>query len=143
MGIDLADIDLETPIGELEQYNVQGIVKGLIESAPDKTWTFGDLLRYRSAMQIVGTPEQIADELELWADAGVDGVNVSYYTTPGSFVEFIEGVTPVLQERGLQQREYGPGTLREKLTDGRSGPLLNERHPGAAIRRERLVGALV
>jgi FMN-dependent oxidoreductase (nitrilotriacetate monooxygenase family) len=140
MGIDLADIDLGTPIGELEQYNVQGIVKGLIESAPNKTWTFGDLLRYRSAMQIVGTPEQIADELQLWADAGVDGVNVSYYTTPGSFVEFIEGVTPVLQERGLQQRDYAPGTLREKLTDGRSGPLLNERHPGAAIRRERLVG---
>ena len=37
-----------TPIGELEQYNTQGIVKGLIDSAPDKTWTFGDLLANRS-----------------------------------------------------------------------------------------------
>ena len=58
-------------------------------------------------------------------------------------MDFIEGVTPVLQERGLQQRDYAPGTLREKLSDGRSGPLLNERHPAAAIRRERLVGSLV
>jgi FMN-dependent oxidoreductase (nitrilotriacetate monooxygenase family) len=143
MGVDLAEVDLDTPIGELERYNTQGIVKGLIEMSPDKTWTFGDLLKYRSAMRIVGTPEQIADELQRWADAGIDGVNVSYFTTPGSFEDFIDGVTPVLQERGLQQREYVPGTLREKLTDGASGPRLNDRHPAAAIRRERLqsVGA--
>ncbi len=59
-----------------------------------------------------------------------------YYTTPGSFVEFIDGVTPVLQERGLQQDEYRPGTLREKLTDGTDGPRISERHPAAAYRRE-------
>jgi hypothetical protein len=142
MGVDLSDIDLDTPIGDLESYNTQGIVKGLIESAPDKTWTFGDLLQYRSAMRIVGTPEQIADELQRWSDAGIDGVNMSYYTTPGSFVEFIDGVMPVLQERGLAQREYRPGSLREKLSDGHKGPLLDPTHPGAAIRRERLAGVL-
>jgi long-chain alkane monooxygenase len=135
MGVDLSEIGLDTPIGELEQYNIQGIIKGLIESAPDKTWTFGDLLGYRSAMRVVGTPEQIADELERWAEAGVDGVNMPYFTTPGSFADFIDGVTPVLQERGLQQREYAPGTLREKLADGGSGPRLQESHPGARPRR--------
>ena len=87
---------------------------------------------------MVGTPEQIADSLQEWADAGVDGINLMYHVTPGSFEDFIDGVTPVLQERGLQQSEYRPGTLREKLTDGRAGPLLDERHPGAAVRRERL-----
>ncbi|HEV7941276.1 MAG TPA: LLM class flavin-dependent oxidoreductase [Solirubrobacteraceae bacterium] len=143
MGVDLAEIDLDTPIGELERYNTQGIVKGMIETSEDKTWTFGDLLMYRSAMRIVGTPEQIADQLQRWADAGVDGINVSYYTTPGSFEDFIEGVTPVLQQRGLQQREYTPGTLREKLTDGASGPRLNDRHPAAEIRRKHLRGVQV
>ncbi len=64
-----------------------------------------------------------------------------YHVTPGSFADFIDGVTPVLQERGLQQRDYAPGTLREKLADGGAGPRLNERHQGAAVRRERLVGA--
>jgi FMN-dependent oxidoreductase (nitrilotriacetate monooxygenase family) len=142
MGVDLAGIDLDTPIGELEQYNSRGGVKSLLDLAPDKTWTFRDLLAQRAANRVVGTPEQIADRLQVLADAGVDGINVTYYTTPGSFVDFIEGVTPVLQERGLQQREYTPGTLREKLSDGESGPLLNERHPGAAIRRERLAGAV-
>jgi hypothetical protein len=57
-----------------------------------------------------------------------------YHTTPGSFEDFIDGVTPVLQARGLQQREYAPGTLREKLSDGNSGPRLNDRHPAARFR---------
>jgi FMN-dependent oxidoreductase (nitrilotriacetate monooxygenase family) len=135
IGVDLSAYDLDTPISELEKTNVQGMVKSLIESAPDKAWTFGDLLRYTADLRIVGTPEQIADRLEIWAAAGVDGINVMYHTTPGSFVDFIDGVTPVLQERGLQQREYVPGTLREKLGDGRSGPRLNERHPAARFRR--------
>ena len=42
----------------------------------------------------------------------------------------------MLQERGLPQREYAPGTLREKLSDGAAGPRLNERHPGAGFRRQ-------
>ena len=129
MGVDLAEIPLDTPIGEVENYNSRGFVKWLREEAADRDWTFGDALAYRAINRVVGTPEQIADRLQEWADAGVDGINVTYYTTPGSFVDFIDGVIPVLQERGLAQREYRPGTLREKLTDGADGPRLNERHP--------------
>jgi FMN-dependent oxidoreductase (nitrilotriacetate monooxygenase family) len=135
LGIDLSVIDLESPLWELPTANVKGIVRGLIESAPDTSWRFGDLLRFLVELRVVGTPEQVADELESWADAGIDGINVMYHTTPGSFAEFIDGVTPVLQERGLQQREYAPGTLREKLTDGAAGPRLVHRHPAAAYRR--------
>jgi FMN-dependent oxidoreductase (nitrilotriacetate monooxygenase family) len=134
MGVDLSEIDPATPIGELEQYNAQGVVKGLIDTAPDKDWTFGDLLAFRSSNRVVGTPEQIADELETWAEAGVDGINVTYFTTPGSFADFIDGVTPVLQERGLQQEDYAPGTLREKLAGGGAGPRLKDSHPGAKVR---------
>ncbi len=141
LGIDLSEVDLDAPVGDLSEANVQGVVRGLVESAPDKSWRFGDLLRYIVDLRIVGAPEQVADQLQVWADAGVDGINLMYHTTPGSFADFIDGVAPVLQERGLMQREYAPGTLREKLADGKSGPLLNKRHPGAAVRRERLAGA--
>ena len=141
LGLDLSEVDLDAPVGDLSEANVQGVVRGLVESAPDKSWRFGDLLRYIVDLRVVGAPEQVADQLQVWADAGVDGINLMYHTTPGSFADFIDGVAPVLQERGLMQREYRPGTLREKLSDGRSGPLLNERHPGAAVRRERLAGA--
>lgn len=133
LGIDLSAIDLDAPIGELPEANVQGVVRNLVEAAPDKTWRFGDLLRYVVDLRVVGAPEQVADELARWADAGVDGINLMYHTTPGSFADFVDGVVPVLQERGLAQREYAPGTLREKLF-GR-GPRLPETHRGARFRR--------
>lgn len=138
MGVDLSGIDLETPIGELDDYNTQGIAKGLIDSAPDKTWTFGDLLASRAMNRVVGTPEQIADALEGWLEVGVGGINMPYYVTPGTFVDFVDGAVPELQRRGLMQSEYAPGTLREKLADGRLGSRLPDSHPGGRTRRERL-----
>lgn len=135
LNVDFSAYDLDSPIREIETEGVQGVVKGFLEAAPDKNWTLGDLLRYMSDNRVVGTPEQIADALQEWSDAGIDGINIRYMTTPGTFEDFIDGVTPVLQERGLQQRDYRPGTLREKLTDGRSGPRLNARHPGRAYAR--------
>jgi FMN-dependent oxidoreductase (nitrilotriacetate monooxygenase family) len=138
MGIDLAGIDLDTSIGELGQYNMQGIARSLLDSAPDQTWTFGDLLASRAMNRIVGTPEQIADALEGWAEVGVGGINMSYYTTPGSFRDFVDGAVPELQRRGLMQSEYTPGTLREKLADGAAEARLPGTHPGGRTRRERL-----
>jgi hypothetical protein len=53
------------------------------------------------------------------------------WVIPGSFAEFADKVLPVLRERGLAQKEYAPGTLREKLF---GAPRLNDRHPAAAYR---------
>ncbi|XBS71538.1 hypothetical protein ABK905_11795 [Acerihabitans sp. KWT182] len=78
--------------------------------------------------RIVGTPEHIAHRLALWQEAGIDGVNVAYQTTPGSFVEFIDYVMPVLAQRGLAQTDYAPGTLRERFFPGREARI-NDRHP--------------
>ncbi|KAB7704713.1 NtaA/DmoA family FMN-dependent monooxygenase [Bacillus aerolatus] len=65
---------------------------------------------------VVGSPEQVADSLEEWVDVtGVDGFNVAYAITPGTFEDFVEYVVPILQERGLVQKEYGEGTFRRKL----------------------------
>ena len=81
---------------------------------------------------LTGTPEQIADALEEWQEKGVDGFNIVYSVTPGTFSDFIEGVVPVLQSRGLVQKEYSPGTLREKVF---GAPRLPDRHVGASYRR--------
>jgi FMN-dependent oxidoreductase (nitrilotriacetate monooxygenase family) len=134
LGVDLGEYDLQEPIGNLYSNGVQGFLRAMIEEAPDKTWTFGDLLRQRADTRVVGAPEQVADQLQAWSDAGVDAINLVYTTTPGTFADFIDHVIPVLQERGLAQREYAPGTLREKLTDGAQGPRLPDRHPAAARR---------
>ena len=83
-------------------------------------------------LRLIGTPEQIADELEIWAAEGVGGFNIVYALLPGTFADFIDHVVPVLQHRGLMQRDYAPGTLREKLFGIAQLP---ERHPARKHRR--------
>ena len=80
----------------------------------------------------MGTPEQVAGELASWRDAGVDGITLVNSPSPGPYKEFVDHVAPVLQERGLMQREYTKGSLRHKLF-GR-GSRLPERHPAARYR---------
>lgn len=133
VGVDLDAIDLDAPLASLETDAIQGVVKGLIDSAPDKSLTFRDLVRSRASGQFVtGTPEQIADLFETWHEAGIDGFNIVYAVTPGTFADFIDGVVPELQRRGLVQSTYAPGTLREKLFGHARLP---DRHPAAAYRR--------
>ncbi|CAM5686316.1 monooxygenase [Streptomyces purpurascens] len=108
--------ELNAPVGEIDTNGVQGFVRSLVEGAPDKTWTFGEVLRARAwTRPVAGVPERIADELERWRDAGVDGVNLAYVTSPGTFTDFADQLAPVLQKRGLLKTAYEEGTLRQKL----------------------------
>ena len=133
VGVDLGVIDLDQPLDMIDGQAMRGSVKSLIESAPDKTRTFRDLIRSRLAGQfLTGAPEQIADALQEWQGMGVDGFNVVYSVTPGTFVDFIDAVVPILQARGLMQREYTPGPLRQKIF---GDPKLPERHVAAGYRR--------
>ncbi|MGI9614094.1 MAG: LLM class flavin-dependent oxidoreductase [Acidimicrobiales bacterium] len=130
LGADLGDLDPDRPIADFDFNGVTGIIKSLADSAPDKTWTFGDLAQQQMSGQfMVGTPEQIADRIEGLAEAGADGFNLVYTSTPGSFVDFIEGVAPILAARGRMQTEYQQGPLRKKLF---GNARLDERHPGNA-----------
>ncbi len=85
---------------------------------------------------LVGSPTEVADELERWVDdADVDGFNVAYVTTPGTFVDFAKFVVPELRRRGRVPEEVPGSTLRERL--GAAGPLLGDDHPGAVYRLRR------
>jgi alkanesulfonate monooxygenase SsuD/methylene tetrahydromethanopterin reductase-like flavin-dependent oxidoreductase (luciferase family) len=66
----------------------------------------------------VGTPEMVADVFEEWIrDADVDGFNISYLTTPGSFEDVVDLLRPELVKRGLMWEDYDVpgGSLRENL----------------------------
>jgi len=111
---------------------VQGFIKNLLDSAPPGTRTMGDLIRSNLAgAWLVGSAEQVADELQRRFENGLDGFNLTYTVTPGTFIDFVEGVAPILQERGLAQSEYSGGSLRQKLfgTDK-----LPTSHPAATFR---------
>jgi len=62
----------------------------------------------------VGTPTQIADQIQLWFENGAaDGFNVMPPWLPGGLEDFIELVVPELRRRGLFREEYSGSTLRE------------------------------
>ncbi|WP_050469080.1 LLM class flavin-dependent oxidoreductase [Herbaspirillum chlorophenolicum] len=71
---------------------------------------------------LVGTPEQIADEIEAWFKAGAaDGFNLMPDAFPSGLQDFTDGVVPILQRRGLFRREYEGRTLREHFGLARPG----------------------
>ena len=110
----------------------------MLESTPPGTRTFRDLVRANMAgLFLTGSAEQVADTLQSWGEARIDGSNLEYSVTPGTFVDFIDGVVPILQERGLLQREHQPGPLHQKLF---GTPRLLERHPAAVYCHRRVVG---
>lgn len=132
LGVDFGGVPLDTPLGDIRTEGSVGLLEAIADSVPGGNPTLEDLARYRAeAQHLVGTPEQIADRLEEWAEAGVDGINIINSLLPGSYTDFIEQVLPVLRERGLAQSDYAPGTLRQKLT-GRSH--LAASHYGASFR---------
>jgi long-chain alkane monooxygenase len=133
MGIDLGNVSLDTPLENVKTEGVQSTFQWLKQSTQGRTPTVRDLAKLRSRnSRIVGTPETIANQLELWQEAGVDGVNVINATIPGSYEEFISSVMPVLRKRGLaREQQVQPETLRSKLF---GKDRLSRRHPSAKYR---------
>jgi FMN-dependent oxidoreductase (nitrilotriacetate monooxygenase family) len=115
LGADLSQVDLDQPLGDFATDSLQGNLRILAESARDKSSTFRDVVRLLGAQRIIGTPEHIADELEKWRDAGVDGINLNCMDGVEGTYDFLDHAVPVLQERGLMQQKYRSGTLRDKL----------------------------
>ena len=106
----------DTPLSEVDTNTMKGFQEWVSKAITDREPVVGDLARLQAQNTPVdGTPEQIADELEKWQAAGVDGINVINWVIPGSFEEFADKVMPVLRERGLAQSEYAEGPLRQKL----------------------------
>ncbi|WP_167133479.1 LLM class flavin-dependent oxidoreductase [Paramicrobacterium chengjingii] len=122
----------ETPLKDVQTNSARGFVEWISRYITDREPVVADLVLQRTrGSAVIGTPESIADELEIWQAAGVDGINVINWVIPGSFEEFAEKVLPVLRARGLAKTEYAEGTLREKLF---GQARLNDRHPAARYR---------
>jgi len=137
-GLDLTKFGPDEPlVNVIDQIHGSrgGFIKMTLDNAPAGTVpTVADFGRDQVRQwRITGTPEQIADGIQRYADAGITGINMMAITVPGSYADFAEHVTPVLKKRGLMQSEYREGTLREKLFPGR-GPRLEDTHPGAGFR---------
>src|SRR5471032_2301454 len=92
----------------------------LLEQAKRDKLTFWELCLANAGPRghalSIGTPSQVADEMEHWfKDGACDGFNVMPAYQPGSLEDFVGMVIPELQRRGLFRTEYEGTTLRENL----------------------------
>lgn len=81
----------------------------------------------------VGTPEMVADVFQKWIEeADVDGFNIAYVTSPGSFEDVVYLLRPELVKRGLTWEDYDVpgGTLRENLYGVKGQKYLRNDHYG-------------
>lgn len=90
----------------------------LVKLAREESLTVRQLLGRiasgRGHRTFVGTPEQLADDLELWFRSGAaDGFNFMPPSIPTQLEVFVDHVIPILQRRGLFREEYSGTTLRD------------------------------
>lgn len=125
-GLDLTRYELDDPFPDLrDQLPAHaGVSRSelFIKNALDEGLTLRQLAQ-RVGMSIghrllVGTPDSIADEMQLWFEAGAaDGFILLPADMPVGLQEFTELVVPRLQDRGLFRSTYRGSTLREHLSE--------------------------
>ena len=133
---DLSDLPLDEPIPEsrlpksanLHKAFFDGIMKIIREENPTLRQLY---LRYeRGRKTIKGTATQVADVMEHWFTSGAcDGFMMQFHTLPGGLAEFVDGVIPQLQRRGLFRTDYEGTTLRDHLGLPRPVNPLTSRRP--------------
>lgn len=120
--VDLRGLPLDEPIPEDRLPKAANFHKaffdGIMATIREKNPTLRELyLGYeRGRKTIKGTPAQVADTMEYWFRSGAcDGFMMQFHTLPQSLEEFVEGVVPELQRRGLFRHDYQGATLRDHL----------------------------
>ena len=135
-GVDWSAYPLDHPLEYIETNAIRSALANFTRIDADKRWTLGEIARYIAIGGLhpvfVGGPRKVADALEAYADAaGVDGFNVAYAVSPGTFEDFVTHLTPELRRRGrIRDRPAEPQTLRERL-QGEGQHRLRRDHPGA------------
>lgn len=134
-GVDWSSYGVDRPI---EQFDTDASRSILASVATSERLTLRDYVGGLGGFGgelFVGSGYTVADELEAYAErSGVDGFNIAYHVTPGSFRDVAEHVIPELRRRGRAAEQGDPTTLRQRLFGSDSARLARD-HPAAAYRR--------
>jgi FMN-dependent oxidoreductase (nitrilotriacetate monooxygenase family) len=121
LGTDMRAFDLDGPVPDLALPDTyHSFARVMLSKARRENMTLRDLYNLTAAARghwvVCGSPETIANTLEQWFSSGAaDGFNIMPPYFPGGFDDFIDGVVPILQERGLFRADYAGTTLRDHL----------------------------
>ena len=124
LGVDLSGYALDDPLPDLPQLGAgNGFVsrvKLFADAALRSRLSLRDLYRLIAGTNghylSIGTAQHVADEMAHWvAEGAADGFNLVMPYFPGGLADFVDGVVPLLQARGLFHTDYAGSTLRENL----------------------------
>ena len=123
LNVDFSDRPLDEPFSDVELANMswQGLRDKVVTLSGKTNPTVSDFVSYSGRGTVdegpsfVGTPTQVADQMENWFGSCADGFVLAAGSVPGSYEDFARLVVPELQRRGLVKREYAGATLRENL----------------------------
>ncbi len=126
LGVDAADLDLsrELPYGKIPPSDpdaAAGLARRekVVESARARRVTTRQvLLEYITGGHriVVGTPEQVADDLTDWIDSDAcDGFNFNIDRYPDGLDHLVDWLVPELQARGRFRTQYEGTTFRGNL----------------------------
>ena len=106
------------PIDETAVEGQRGRFAMVLRLAKSENLTVRQILRRLVAARghyvVVGTPEQIADNMEQWyRQEACDGFNLMPSLFPSQLELFVDEVVPILQRRGLFHTAHEGTTLRE------------------------------
>ena len=83
----------------------------------------------------IGSPATVADELERWVEEGdLDGFNIGYVTTPGSFEDVVNLLVPELRRRRIYPEADDDGLTARERVFGKGQAGLRDDHPGSRFR---------
>lgn len=137
-GVDLAQTGVDTPLEYVENDAIRSVNQMWSKQGGiGETWTPRKIGKHIGVGGLgpvmVGSGPTIADKLEAWIDeTGVDGFNLAYAVTPGTFEDIIEYVVPELRKRGRLPpvEENAPRrTLREHMGGAGSTAHVGKDHP--------------
>jgi FMN-dependent oxidoreductase (nitrilotriacetate monooxygenase family) len=120
LGHDISKVDPDGPLPAIPESNASKSGRErIIELAARENLTVRQLAQRVGGfggLAFVGTPASIADAMEEWLHTDAcDGFNVMFPYLPAGLDDFVDGVVPELQRRGIFRREYEGATLRENL----------------------------
>jgi alkanesulfonate monooxygenase SsuD/methylene tetrahydromethanopterin reductase-like flavin-dependent oxidoreductase (luciferase family) len=123
-GIDPDHLHLDRPFPEdildhISPHISRGFVENIVREANRDSLTIRQVLRrnpHGGHRIIVGTPDQIADDMQAWfMGRAADGFNLNMDAYPSGLELFVDHVVPELRRRGLFRHAYEGTTLREHL----------------------------
>jgi FMN-dependent oxidoreductase (nitrilotriacetate monooxygenase family) len=122
MPVEALDLDKPLPLDKLtpeEEFKGSiGFRRSILNLAAKENLTVRDLsLRYGGGHQeVIGTPEQVADLMQSWMQAGAaDGFTLMIDMLPSGMTDVVEMLVPELQRRGLFHTEYEHHLLKDNL----------------------------